>query len=163
MSLICVHLHENVLASLGVSSRRSPSLLSAAGTPSTSCSSFNPGAKMSRDACMVDSSPVQQGPVEDVKCEQEEEEKVDVLVSTLDLAQLLRLSCARAVRHGEIRAQVGFEQTGKCVAHAFEDHLYLAEPTRRTRMTRNNGCLDLGALCKRSRTMPAMFEWGKSR
>ena len=155
MSPICVHLHENVLASLGVSSRRSPSLLSAAGTPvagtpPTSRSSLKRRDKMSRDASMVTSSPVEQDPAEDVKHEPDE---VGLLVSTLDLAQLLRLSCARAVRQGEIRAQVGFEKTGGfhgCVAYAFEDHLYLAEPTRRTYMTRNNGCLDLGALCKRA-------------
>jgi hypothetical protein len=35
---------------------------------------------------------------------------------------------------------------------AFEDHLLLAEPTRRSKMTRNNACLDLGVLGRRAAT-----------
>mmetsp|Transcript_14682 Transcript_14682/g.35435 ORF Transcript_14682/g.35435 Transcript_14682/m.35435 type:complete len:153 (-) Transcript_14682:123-581(-) len=68
--------------------------------------------------------------------------------SRLDLGEQLRLACNRAVRHGEIREQMSYEKTGGSKEHAFEDHLYLAEPTRRSSMTRNNACLDLGALSR---------------
>ncbi|KAJ1495817.1 hypothetical protein T484DRAFT_3099885, partial [Baffinella frigidus] len=147
---IHVHLHENVLARLGVGAsavRRASSnqsLLSGVGTLRLSggtpragraCAPKMPGmVKPAR----VDRSPA----VAAVKDEPEEGEPLDWLA--------LRLSCARAVRQGEIREQVGLERTSGSEAHAFEDHLYLAEPTRRTRMTRNNACLDLGALCKRA-------------
>mmetsp|Transcript_36284 Transcript_36284/g.86214 ORF Transcript_36284/g.86214 Transcript_36284/m.86214 type:complete len:202 (-) Transcript_36284:44-649(-) len=137
-----------VLARLGVGAsavRRSSSICS---LPSgAGCSS-----KIPADACMVKPVQVERSPaVAAVKDEPEEEEPLDLLATSLDLSQLLRLSCARAVRQGEIREQVGLERTSGSEAHAFEDHLYLAEPTRRTRMTRNNACLDLGALCKRAR------------
>ncbi|KAJ1495821.1 hypothetical protein T484DRAFT_1875378 [Baffinella frigidus] len=115
--------------------------------PHRGCSS-----KIPADACMVKPVQVERSPaVAAVKDEQEEEEPLLDLLATLDLSQLLRLSCHRVVRHGEMREQADFEKSGLSEAHAFEDHLYLAEPTRRTRMTRNNACLDLGALCKRAR------------
>jgi len=153
MSHIHVHQHENVLArlSMGASAvRRSCSIhstLSGAETPRTGATNNAP-----KHAGMVKPAQVERSPaVAAVKDEPEEEEPLDLLATSLDLSQLLRLSCARAVRQGEIREQVGLERTSGSEAHAFEDHLYLAEPTRRTRMTRNNACLDLGALCKRAR------------
>ncbi|KAJ1482189.1 hypothetical protein T484DRAFT_1952562 [Baffinella frigidus] len=149
MAHILVHLHENVLARLGERrSSSSHSLLSGAETPRGGA---NRGAPRMPDACMVKPSQVERAPAAvAVKDEPEEEEPLLDLLATLDPIQLLRLSCARAVRQGEILEQVGFEKT-RSKAHVFEDHLYLAKPKRRTRMTRNNACLDLGALYKRAR------------
>ena len=79
-----------------------------------------------------------------------EEKQIFAPPSMLDLGQQLRLSCHHAVRHGEMREQVSYEKTGGSKEHAFDDHLYLAEPTRRSCLTRNNACLDLGALSRRA-------------
>jgi len=130
---IYLHLHENVLARLG----GSPTALSGAVTP-------RPAAyKLPADACMVKPEQVEQDPAEQHVVDEEE----DLHAATLDLAQQLRLSCSRAIRHGDMREQAGSDSSK---AHAFEVHLLLAEPTRRSKMTRNNACLDLGALGQRA-------------
>mmetsp|Transcript_34039 Transcript_34039/g.80756 ORF Transcript_34039/g.80756 Transcript_34039/m.80756 type:complete len:198 (+) Transcript_34039:106-699(+) len=140
---IYLHLHENALARLGVGAA---AVLSGAVTPRVGRSSC--ASKLPADACMV--MPEQEPAVEHVQDERVEEEPLDLLAATLDLSQQLRLSCARAIRHGEIREQTLYEKTNESKELAFEDHLFLAEPTRRSRMTRNNACLDLGALSQRA-------------
>ena len=100
----------------------------------------------------ADTPPRRESPRDSVK----EEPQIFAPPSRLDLGQQLRLSCQRAVRHGEMREQVCYEKTGGSKEHAFDDHLYLAEPTRRSCLTRNNACLDLGALSRRA--SPFQFE-----
>ena len=125
---IYFHLHDNVLARLGGTS----AVLSGAVTPRSGA------CKLPADACMVKPEQVEQDPSEQHVVDEEE----DLHAATLNLAQQLRLSCSRAIRHGDMREQ----KTDGSKARAFEDHLLLAEPSRRSKMTRNNACLDLGAL-----------------
>ena len=62
--------------------------------------------------------------------------------------------CARAVRDVEIREQEAFEELEIALsdADAFEEHLFQANPTRRSNITRNKGCLDLDAMWFRAHT-----------
>ena len=62
-------------------------------------------------------------------------------------------ACARTVRDVEMREQEAFEELEIALseADAFEEHLFQANPTRRSNIARNKGCLDLDAMWFRAR------------
>jgi hypothetical protein len=180
-------LHDAAYARLGGApaerSNSAVSLLSEAGTPcaagtqskflSPTRSSFNQNMmKHCADASDPTIQNFEPEPVPEKAAEQQVEkrdetgalelrsaERMDSIDASLDLGQLLRLACARAVRVVEMQERMLFEDSccGSAKGlvsrrQAFEDHLDICEPTRRSRLVRNNGCLDLGALHKRARS-----------
>ena len=133
-SPIYLHVHENVLARLG-----------------------SAASKLHADAFMVKSEQAEQETSIYVHIHENVQARFDVKRSSSTLSLHSGAVIPRSVSSKLPAdacmvkpAQVELEEEEE--NSAFEDHLLLAEPTRRSKMTRNNACLDLGVLGRRAAT-----------